>query len=66
MGRRNRQRRPARRAPYKDSKPIVLIVTEGEVTEPEYLRGFARATKNPRVRIEVRGGVGVPNMTALD
>ena len=60
MGRRNRQRRPARRAPYKDSKPIVLIVTEGEVTEPEYLRGFARATKNPRVRIEVRGGVGVP------
>ncbi len=60
MGRRNRKRRPARRDPYKESKPIILIVTEGEVTEPEYLNGFVRATKNPRVHIEVRGGVGVP------
>ncbi len=60
MGKRDRKRRPARRAPYKESKPVILIVTEGEVTEPEYLDGFVRATKNPRVHIEVRGGVGVP------
>jgi hypothetical protein len=60
VGRGNRERRPARRPPYKDSKPVILVVTEGKVTEPEYLDGFARATKNPRVRIEVRGGVGVP------
>ena len=60
MGKRNRDRRPARRTPYKDAKPVILIVTEGEVTEPEYLNGFARATRNSRVRIRVRGGVGVP------
>lgn len=60
MGNRNRRRRPARRTPYKDSKPVILVVTEGEVTEPEYLREFARAAKNSRVRVEVVGGVGVP------
>ena len=29
MGKKNRDRRPARREPYKQSKPIILIVTEG-------------------------------------
>jgi len=60
VGRRNRKRRPARRKPFKDPKPIILIVTEGEVTEPEYLNGFKEAARNPRVHIRVRGGVGVP------
>jgi hypothetical protein len=39
---------------------VILIVTEGDVTEPQYLKGFAEASKNARVRIEVVGGVGVP------
>jgi hypothetical protein len=60
MGRRNRNRRLARRAPYRDPKPIVLVVTEGEVTEPEYLHGFVKACHNPRVHIEVNKGAGVP------
>ena len=60
MGKRNRKRRPARRVPFKESKPVILIVTEGEVTEPEYLNGFARASKNSRVRIKVVGAAGVP------
>lgn len=60
MGKRDRVRRPARRKPYKESKPVILVVTEGEVTEKEYLDGFVSATKNPRVRIEVVGGAGVP------
>ena len=60
MGRKDRKRRPARRPPFRDRKPVILVVTEGKVTEPEYLDGFARATKNPRVKIEVVGGVGVP------
>lgn len=51
--------------PYKDPKPVILIVTEGAVTEPEYLNGFARAFKNPRVRIEVLKGAGVP-MTIVE
>ena len=60
MGKRNRQRRLARPRPFKDPKPVILVLTEGEVTEPEYLDGFARAATNPRVHIEVVGGAGVP------
>ncbi|MDA1016480.1 MAG: RloB family protein [Planctomycetota bacterium] len=60
MRKRGRQRRPARRTPFKESKPLVLVVTEGSVTEPQYLNGFAKASKNPRVHIEVIGGAGVP------
>ena len=60
MRKRDRQRRPARPKSYKDSKPRILIVAEGKVTEREYLEGFAGAAKNPRVRIEVVGGAGVP------
>lgn len=60
MGKRNRRRRQARRKPFKDPKPVILIVTEGKVTEPEYLKGFREAVRNPRVHIEVVGGAGVP------
>ena len=60
MTRRNRVRRPARGDANQTPKPIVLIITEGEVTEPEYLNGFVQACHNPRVRIEVNKGVGVP------
>ena len=60
MGKRDRKRRPARRPPFKDSKPLILIVTEGRVTEPEYLNGFVKAAQNPRVQIKVVEGAGVP------
>ena len=33
---------------------------EGSVTEPDYFEGFSVAYKNPRVRVKVMGGVGVP------
>jgi hypothetical protein len=36
------------------------VVSEGEVTEPEYLAGFMAYAKNSRVKVEVVGGVGVP------
>ena len=58
--RRNRERRQARRPAYKESKPVILIVTEGEVTEPEYLKGFADANRNSRVDIKIVDGAGVP------
>ncbi len=60
MRKRNRERRRARRKPFKAPKPLILVVTEGKVTEPEYLNGFKEASKNPRVDIRVVGGVGVP------
>lgn len=60
MARRDRVRRPARRAAYITPKPRMLVVTEGKATEPEYLKGFVRDCHNPRVEIEVHDGVGVP------
>lgn len=57
---RNRRRRPARRAAFRDPKPVILVVTEGEVTEPEYLRGYESACRNARVNIEFGPEHGVP------
>ena len=51
--RRNRKRRPGRRRPFRDPKPRILVVTEGEITEPEYLKGFIRTYRNPRVTVKV-------------
>jgi hypothetical protein len=58
--RRDRDRRPGRRAPFREPKPVILIVCEGERTEPEYFEGFARACRNSRVRIRVAEEHGVP------
>jgi hypothetical protein len=57
---RNRQRPQGRRPAFRDPKPTILVVSEGEVTEPEYLRGFQGACHNPRVTIEVAKEHGVP------
>ena len=57
---RNRQRRQGRRPAFLDPKPTILVVSEGEVTEPEYLHGLRRACRNPRVTIEVAREHGVP------
>lgn len=60
--RRDRKRRSARRphGATREPLPIILVVTEGECTEPEYLRGFQNAVKNPRVIVETHGGKGSP------
>jgi RloB-like protein len=58
--RRNRDRRPGRRPPFREPRPIILIVCEGEKTEPEYFDGFARACRNARVTIEIAPEHGVP------
>lgn len=58
--RRNRNRRPGRRAPFLEPKPTILIVCEGQVTEPEYFRGFQKACRNPRVEIRIADAHGVP------
>lgn len=60
MGARDRERRPARRAHERNVRPVILVVTEGEKTEPDYLRGLIRACRNPRVRVTVSGEHGVP------
>jgi len=60
MAKRNRNRKPARRAPYKNAKPVILVVTEGKVTEKNYIKTFAAHHRNPRVEVRLHGGVGVP------
>src|SRR5687767_1214877 len=57
---RNRARRVARREPFLDPRPRILIVCEGAVTEQEYLRGFREWCRNPRVQVQIDGPGGVP------
>ncbi len=58
--RRHRERRAGRRAPFRESRPRILVVCEGEYTEPEYLEGFRKSCRNPRVQIEIAETHGVP------
>jgi hypothetical protein len=60
MGKRHRERRPARRLQARDPRPVILVVTEGKVTEKEYLDGFVNACRNPRVHVQYKPGAGVP------
>lgn len=57
--RRNRQRRPARAAP-RAPKRRLLVVCEGKVTEPEYLRGLERATRDALLEVSIDPASGDP------
>jgi hypothetical protein len=57
---RNREKRAARRKPFRQPRPLILIVCEGQVTEKEYFVGFKNACHNPRVEIEFHPDQGVP------
>lgn len=59
MAKRNRKRKPARRSPFRQAKPIILAVLEGQ-TEAEYIQTFSKYQKNPRVKVEVVPQAGVP------
>ncbi len=50
--RRNRQRRTSRSSSYREPKPRILVVTEGEVTEPEYLKGFEKAFRHSLIDVK--------------
>jgi hypothetical protein len=58
--RRKRARRPARGAATRYPKRRLLLVCEGEVTEPEYFRGFERWVRNSTVEILFADDHGVP------
>ncbi|GAB5549367.1 MAG: RloB family protein [Sandaracinaceae bacterium] len=60
MARRNRKRRPARREPQRDPKRRLLVVCEGIVTEPVYLRGLERWAGNSRIHLEIPKEQGDP------
>jgi hypothetical protein len=51
--RRDRERRSARRIPTREPKPCVLVVCEGAVTEPGYIKGFTTVYRNPLVTVVI-------------
>lgn len=58
-GRRDRDRRPARRASLREPRPRLLVVCEGRRTEPEYLRGVVVSLRSSAVEVVIhheRGG----------
>ena len=56
--RRNDDRALVRRGPTREPLPLVLVVCEGEVTEPQYINAFrlAHGANTVRVRVEAPGG----------
>lgn len=60
MGKRDRKRKSARRTPFRIPKPMILVVCEGEISEPEYLKGFSKHQRNPRVQILIKENRGSP------
>lgn len=49
-----------RRKPTRDVRSRILVVCEGKITEPEYLRAFIRLTRNNLAEVEIVGGAGDP------
>lgn len=57
--RRDRARKPARRQPFRERLPLILVFCEG-ITEEEYIEGFGVAARNQRIRVEISEKRGVP------
>lgn len=60
MARRSDSRDLRRRAPTRDPLPVILVVCEGEVTEPAYVEGFRLAHGATTVRVQVESPGGDP------
>lgn len=63
--RRDDARGLARRAPTRSPLPLLLVVCEGEVTEPQYLSGFRRAQGANTVRLHVEAPGGDPRALVM-
>ena len=58
--RRDRSRRPARRPRTRNLRRRILVVCEGTVTEPTYLKSFKNWCRNPLVAVEIPKQQGAP------
>lgn len=56
MRKRDRDRRNSRNPVPKDVRPLILVLTEGRVTEPEYINALKAFVHNPRVRVIEEAG----------
>jgi hypothetical protein len=54
-----------RRGPSREPKHRILVVCEGEQTEPRYFRDLQHYVRNPRVHVDALGPAGVPK-TVVD
>jgi hypothetical protein len=63
--RRERERRAGRRDAFRNRKPLVLVVSEGAVTEPQYILGFQRRYHDSVVKVLISREHGVP-MTVVE
>lgn len=63
-GRRRDDRPIGRRGPRRAPKYRILVVCEGRVTEPQYIKAFQHDVRNTRVHVEVAEKTGVP-LTAV-
>lgn len=63
--RRNRPQRNLRGPAVVDARKRILVVCEGEVTEPAYLRAFSNARRNSGVEVAIHGPGGDP-VTLVD
>lgn len=60
MRRRGSHRDLRRRGPVRDPLPLILVVCEGAVTEPQYIEGFRIAQGANTVRVHVKAPGGDP------
>lgn len=58
--RRNRKRREARGPAIRSPRRLLLVVCEGKVTEPSYIRGFVRKARNATVEVRIHDERGDP------
>lgn len=58
--RRERERSPARKLPYRAPRRRLLAVCEGAITEPSYIKGYERAVRNASVQVVIPEERGDP------
>ena len=58
--RRQRDRRPARKKPFREPRRRLLVVCEGAKTEPSYIRGLERWLRNVSLEVDIYKEHGVP------
>lgn len=58
--RRDRERRQPRRKPHREPKRRLLVVCEGQRTEPQYVKGYERMVRNATVEVQISSERGEP------
>ena len=60
MSQRERIRKSARSESFRQPRALIYVVHEGELTEPQYLKGLERACRQNRVELKLAQVSGNP------